>query len=217
VSRLTAVLLLAGAVAHAQEVFRYPVFRLKAARDEPGQLQVDQSGVSYRSDRGKTSIRIPLADVHQADVSDPRFIRIETYDILKRRLAGRRVHSFRLRDGQHDAALARFLASRLARPVVGTFSAETRESFQLAAYHRHRLGGCPGQLRLDGDGIRFLSPRAGESRTWLYRDIDTIGTMNRFHFRVTTLAETYNLDLKERLPEEAYNEAWRLVYRPAGR
>ena len=39
--------------------------------------------------------------------------------------------------------------------------------------------------------------------------------MAPFHFRLTTYAETYNFDLKQRLSAEDYRSIWRGVYSQA--
>ncbi len=67
-------------------------------------------------------------------------------------------------------------------------------------------------LSIGSAGIQFASKRGKDSRTWLYRDIQTIGTSDPFHFRVTSYAETFTFDLKERLPKAAYDLAWQAVY-----
>lgn len=203
--------------ANAADEFKYRVFRSRLRRDEPGQLEISKAGVSYRSDNGKTKLQVRLTDILEANLSDPKFIRLETYDVLKRRLTGRRTYSFRLREGKRDEALARFLADNLPRPVVGSYGSASTEAFEILAYHRHRLGGCHGKLPISADSIRFVSEKPEDSRTWLYPDMQTSGTMTPFHFRVTTLVETCNFDLKKRLPEEAYRLAWQQLYRlPAG-
>lgn len=67
-------------------------------------------------------------------------------------------------------------------------------------------------LEIGPDGIQFKTEREADSRTWLYRDIQTIGTSSPFSFRVSTDSETYIFDLKERLPEAAYDLAWSRLY-----
>jgi hypothetical protein len=203
--------------ANAADEFRYQVFRSKFPRDEAGQLEISRAGVAYRSDNGKTKLQIRLVDILEADLSDPKAIRLETYDVVKRRLTGRRTHTFRLREGKHDEVLVRFLVDSIPRPVIGSYGSASSGAFEIWAYHRHRLGGCHGKLQISAENIRFASENPEDSRTWLYIDMETIGTMTPFHFRVTTLAETYNFDLKERLPEGAYRLAWQQLYRlPAG-
>src|SRR2546422_342947 len=78
--------------------FQYDVIRQRTMqKDEPGQLRIDDSGVNYRSANGKTSITLPFIDVREMDVADPSVIRIETYEMLKRKLSGHRSHVFHLR------------------------------------------------------------------------------------------------------------------------
>ena len=209
---IVSLILFSAAGAQAADSFEFTVFRAHLPRKEAGRLVISETGISYRSDRQKTVIDIPLLNVFQADVSDPKVIRIETYDIAKKKLLGRQVYVFRLRGGVHDERLTRFLSKALQRPVIGAFGPAPQPEVVIRAYHRHRLGGCHGTIQIDLDAIRFLSDRPEDSRTWLYRDLETLGTMNPFHFRVSTLAETFNFDLKERLPESEYDSAVRRIY-----
>jgi hypothetical protein len=192
---------------HAQTSFQYPAERAKFGRNETGTLEIDPDGISFKSANGQTSISIPLIDVKEMDLSDSSILRFETYDILKQRLGARRVHTFHLLEGKHDAPLRQFLASHLKRPIKASFD-ESTLSIGIPVYHRHRLSGCAGTLMIDSSGIRFLGQKSQDSRTWSYKDIETIGRMNPFHFRVSTFAETYNFDLKERLPDDLYNLAF---------
>lgn len=207
-------LLAIGSSLWAQEVFRYDVELKKFPRAEKGELIIDASGVSYRSEDVKRSLQIAPADVYEADVSNPHEIRIETYQNVKRKLLARQSYTFRLRGAEYGPELARFLSMLLKRPVVGfrDWSAEGK-LYEIPAYHRHRFGGCHGNLRIDSSGIQFVSDRSADSRTWLYSEIETVGTMNPFHFRVSTLNETYNFDLKDRLPQSAYEVSFKAVAR----
>jgi hypothetical protein len=211
---ILSLLLAFGSSLPSQDVFRYPVEVKKFPRSEKGELVVDRTGVSYKSEDGKRSIQIAPLDIHEADVSDPRQIRIETYQNLKRKLLGRQSYTFRLRETEHGPELARFLATLVRRPVVGyRDQSEHGETYEIPAYHRHRLGGCNGKLRIDAAGIQFVSDKAGDSRSWPYAEIETVGTMNVFHFRVSTLNETYNFDLKDRLQQAAYNLSFKAAAR----
>ena len=209
---IASLFLLSAVGAQAADSFEFAVFRDHIPRKEAGRLVISENGVSYRSAHQKTVIDIPLLNVFQADVSDPKVIRIETYDISKKTFLGRKVYVFRLQSGMHDDSLTRFLSRALQRSVIGAYGTASQPETLIPAYHRHRFGGCHGTIRIDTDAIRFASDRSEDSRTWLYRDLETLGTMNPFHFRVSTLAETFNFDLKERLPESAYDLAARRVY-----
>lgn len=97
------------------------------------------------------------------------------------------------------------------RPVVGHYPEGAH--FQVAAFQRRALRGTAGILKIGEESIQFVSDQPKDSRTWLYRDIETIGRPDSFRFRVTTNRETYVLELKEDLPDAAYDFAWSKVYR----
>src|SRR5213593_4830667 len=108
----------------SQPRFQYDVVRTKTLqKDEPGQLRIDTSGIEYQSANEKTSIRLPFIDVHEMDISDPSAIRIETYEMLKRKLSGRRSYVFRLRSSrgtEENDRLTQFLSERINRPLLGS-------------------------------------------------------------------------------------------------
>ncbi len=173
--------------------FQYDVIRQRTMqKDEPGQLRIDDSGVNYRSANGKTSITLPFIDVREMDVADP---------------------SLRSpRSPEDNDRLAQFLSERLRRPLLTSRSTASKPEFEIPAYHRHTLNGCNGTLQITPEGIRFLSTREDHSRTWMYSEIQTFGGSDPFSFRVTTLAETFTFDLKDRLPKDAYDFVWQRVY-----
>lgn len=202
-----------AALCLSAESFRYPVYRKDIPRHESGSLLIDESGISYQSDSKKKSIQIPFLEIHEADVSNPREIRIETYEALKRKLMGHRSYTFQLRDSASRVELVRFLSAHVKRPVKGFRGIQSQAAFEIPAYHRHRLGGCNGTLRIGQNEIQFVADRAQDSRTWTYNEVETVGSMNSFHFRISTLAETYNFDLKEPLPTAAYDLSFKSVVR----
>ena len=106
--------------------------------------------------------------------------------------------------------LAKFLAARILRPVVGRYQEDAQ--FKVGAFHRRTLGGTNGMLEIGPESIQFVSDKPADSRTWLYRDIETIGRPDSFRFRVTTKRETYVFELKNELLEAAYQLAWSKVY-----
>ena len=205
------VLLAAMGVSQTAGEFHYGVKRDKLWGGEPGVLTVDDGGIRYRSENGKTALDFTFEDIRKADVSDPRRIRLYTYDRAKKRLTAPSRFEFRLRKGATSSALAQFLAARLERPVIGAYEIEEAD-LDRQAYHRHGLGGCHGVLWFGPKAIVFESKDPKHSRTWSYEDIQTIGTMNAFHFRLTGYAETFNFDLKQRLSLDNYRTVWHRVY-----
>jgi hypothetical protein len=183
-------------------------------RNQSGDLHIDTEGVTFRSSDGKTTFTIPIRNLREADVADRHALRFDTYAVQKWKPIERREYTFR---AQHDAAvekLAQFLAARVHRPVVGHYA--TASQFHVVAYHRRTLGGTDGSLEIGQESIRFVSDKPADSRTWLYRDIETIGKPDSFRFRITTNRETYVLELKAELPEAAYQFAWSKVYHLEG-
>jgi hypothetical protein len=191
-------------------VFDLRVERVRVLRNQSGDLHIDAEGVTFRSSDGKTSVTIPMKDLREAAVADPRALRFETYEVQKWKPVERREYTFRAQPAAPVEDLAQFLAARVHRPVVGHY-AETSQ-FQVPAFHQRLRTGTNGMLQIGDDSIQFASDKAADSRTWLYRDIETIGKPDSFRFRVTTHRETYILELKAELPEAAYQFAWSKVY-----
>lgn len=210
--RFAGLLLAFGLVAPAAETFDLKVTLVRALRDQKGALHIDSDGIVFRSDDGKTRIAVALPEIREADVADPRRLRFGLYGVRTFEPSDRVEYVFR---GAPDApveGLAQFLAGRLRRPVVGHYQAGSK--FRVAAFHRRMLRGSNGTLEIGDDAIRFESEQPADSRTWLYRDIGTIGRPDAFRFRVTTNRETYVLELKDDLPDAAFDWAWKKVYDP---
>ena len=201
---------LLAAGAGGKDAFDLKVTRVRMLRNQPGDLHIDAEGVTFRSRDGKMTMTIAMQDLREADVADSHALRFQTYDVQKWKPIERREYTFRAQADAPVEELAQFLAAHVHRPVVGHYSKASQ--FQVAAYHRRALGGTHGTLEIGQDAIRFVSYKAADARTWLYRDMETIGMPDPFRFRVTTNRETYVLELKAELPEAAYRFAWSKVY-----
>jgi hypothetical protein len=153
---------------------------------------------------------IAMEDLREADVADSHALRFQTYEGQKWKPVERREYTFRAQPDAPVEELAKFLAARILRPVVGHYQEDAQ--FKVAAFHRRTLGGTNGMLEIGQDSIQFVSDKSADSRTWLYRDVETIGRPDSFRFRVTTKRETYVFELKQELPEAAYQLAWSKVY-----
>ncbi len=190
--------------------FDLKVQRVRMLRNQSGDLHIDAAGVTFRSGDGKTTVTISMQDLREADVADPHALRFETYEVQKWEPVKHREYKFHAQRDTPVKEMALFLSSRVHRPVVGHYA--NAAQFQIPAYHRRTLGGTDGTLEIGQDSISFVSEKLADSRTWLYRDIETIGRPDSFRFRVTTSRETYVLELKAELPEAAYQLAWSKVY-----
>ena len=207
---LTVLVPLFAMAAQENSVFDLKVTRVRTLRDQPGDLHIDGQGVEFRSADGKTNIEIPMKDLREVSVADPHDLRFGTYEVQKWKPVERIEYTFRVPPDTSVEDLGNFLAAHVHRTVVGHYPEESQ--FQAEAYHRRVRAGTSGLLRIGPESIQFVSDKPADSRTWLYRDIETIGRPDSFRFRVTTNRETYVLELKEDLPEAAFDLAWRRIY-----
>src|SRR5437588_2192395 len=212
---LTMLSVLLALAASDNTSFDLKVQRVRMLRNQSGDLHIDAEGVTFRSSDGKTTVTISMKDLREADVADPHALRFETYEVQKWEPAKRREYTFYAQPDAPVEELAQFLTSRVHRPVEGHYAVASQ--FQIPAYHKRTFGGTDGTLEIGQDSIRFVSEKLADSRTWLYRDIETIGRPDSFRFRVTTSRETYIVELKEQLPGAAYEVAWSKVYKLEGR
>jgi len=207
---LLALSLAAGSLAPENDGFSLKVTLAHLLRDRPGELHIGHEGLSFRSDDGKTRFDVPWRDIREADVSDARKLRFSLFDIRKWEPLERRELVFRAPPDAPVEDIARMLADRVHRPVVGHYGAASQ--FTVLAFHKRALHGTSGTLEIGPEAIRYVSGQSADSRTWLYRDIETIGRPDPFRFRVTTVRETYVLELKDHLPDAAFQFAWNKVY-----
>ena len=91
-----------------------------------------------------------------------------------------------------------------------------QSSALLPARHRHRLGGCEGRLSVEEERLIYLTDHSSDKRAWKLREIETIGSPDPYHLRVTTYNETFTFDLKAPFDPKVYDSLWKKAYRLAG-
>ncbi len=136
---------------NAPDAFDLKVERVRVLRNQPGDLHIDGKGMIFRSRDGKTNITVPIEDLREADVADPRAMRFQAFEVQKWKPMERREYVFRAEEEAPVEALAPFLAARVYRPVVGHYASASQ--FQIPAFHRRTRGGTHGTL----DGRRAKS------------------------------------------------------------
>src|SRR5690349_20531813 len=100
------------AFASPQEAFDLAAERVRTLRNQPGDLHVDEQGITFRSKDGKTNISIKMQDLREASVADPRALRFETYEVEKWKPMERRQYTFRASSDAPLDALAQFLTTK---------------------------------------------------------------------------------------------------------
>ena len=180
-----------------------------------GRLTVDESGVTFDSERKDHSRHWKFTDIQELRLG-PGAIRILSYED-RRFLLGERPFDFTF-DAKEVSLdnLREIAAPHLDRRLVVAHAEPAANAlFHAEAKHRHLRGGCNGELTFAADVVTFASKEEGHSRTWTYRDIENISTSGPYQLSVRTFSgdKDYEFQLKEPLEEAVYNQLWRRLYR----
>jgi len=192
-----------------------------------GSLTIGEQGIEYRSEDAEHSRNWRYSDLKRIDIQSTREIELLTYEDRKYRPGAERKFEFKLLEGEITDQVHRLLLDKSARPILTRIPYEAGTIvFEVPVKHRHRVGGCQGELQFEQEGVIYRTDKPGEARIWQYRDISTVGLMDSYTLRITTLLETYTFDLKLALLTPQYDFLWAKVYQlenpypgdvPAGR
>lgn len=194
-------------------------------KNRTGRLTITTGGISYQSEIRKEAgdSRVWRYDeIREIYIQAPETLVLVTYEDQIWYAGRDRVFRFRFLDSgipSETVALLRANAKRLVVTNVWEAGA-TPPVFQIPVKHLHRFGGCEGILKLYPDQFVFESPEhASHSRAWRYRDLQDVSRPNRFQFSFTTFEpqfggpnKIYNFQLKEELPEAAYEWMWNRAF-----
>jgi hypothetical protein len=207
-------LLLVAAAPVRAESFEYRVKHDHALGSCQGKLIVNDHAIDYEASNGKHSQRWPYLEVQRLDVSATR-VSLETYQSRGwEKLKKDKTFEFRLLEGQFTAETQEFLRSKLSRPMVARLiGTKGSDAGVLSVRHRHRLGGCQGELRVEEDRLLYSTDLARDNRAWTFDQIETLGSSDPYHLRITTYNETFTFELKKPLEEKTYGFLWAKVNR----
>ena len=180
-----------------------------------GKLIVNDQEIRYEQSDERHAQSWPHMDIQKLDVVSPTQITLKTFKSANWKKLGKdETFKFSLIEGQLTAANQEFLRSKLSRPMVARLT-EPKETTSVAfpVRHRHRVGGCEGRLQVDEDRLVYFTDRSNDSRIWKLNEIETIGSPDPYHFRVTTYNETFTFDLKSPLDPNVYDSLWKKIYR----
>lgn len=221
---LIAAVAIAGAAPLSSDAqqFSYQVRHVHLHGGEMGTLRVTEDSIAFETS-GKhagESREWKYAEIQQLSLSATR-LRVLTYDDNKWQLGRDREYIFDQLPEDLARQLYPLFAPRLDQRFVAALAEPpSQPMWRVDAKLRHRLGGSQGTLMIADDRIVYQSETPGESRTWRFRDIDSINTSGVFNFSITTLehsrwrhtADTeFVFELKEPLNESRYNELWRKI------
>lgn len=148
----------------------------------------------------------------------PRTIHILTYRDNRFRLGAGQ--GFQFTGGIPAQELYALLRGRMDQRLVaemGEAGAAPASAFSLPVKHLGRITGSEGTLVFEDGSVVYSTPKAGDSRTWRYSDIESLSSAVRFEMTVTTLEKNFHFQLKQPITEAGYNELWLQIETRNGR
>ncbi|HEY9435204.1 MAG TPA: hypothetical protein VI260_27425 [Blastocatellia bacterium] len=201
--------------------YEIPVEHEHTFRDCRGTLVIMPEGIEYRTAHKEDARAWRYTDLRQIKIELPKSIELVSYEDQKRMLGRDRVFKFKALEGEITSEIGRLLVERAARPVVTSVAPATEDAptFEVPVKHLHRSGGCAGTLKVYPGRIVYESEdMPSDSRYWRYGDIQNISQSERYRFEIATFEDklggpkTYNFQLREALPAQAYDYVWARVY-----
>lgn len=215
----------------SQREFRFQVKHDHLRKSCRGELVINDEGAAYITEFKDHERKWSFVDIKMFKLNSKTELEILTYQTnhlkptLNQAFKVRADESFKFEilDGEITARLSEFLMSKIKKPMATTFieSAEaTSPVFVLPVRHRHRWGGCNGELRIYPERIAYESfDDPTNSRLWRWSDIKGLGRSDRYKFEITTYepqlggpSKTFNFDLKEEMTDEMYDFIWKKFY-----
>jgi hypothetical protein len=150
-------------------------------------------------------------DVQRLEI-EPRRVHLVSYD--DGRWTGRdREYTFdRLPEGAGNRIYP-FLAERLdQRLITHLGDATVTAAYEIPAKLLRGRRGANGRLKVGADRIVFEAARnGGESRVWRYPDIQSVSASGAFELTLNTIEGENRFQLKQRLPEDRYQDLWHRI------
>lgn len=180
-----------------------------------GKLMAGYRELRYEAADGKHSQSWAYIDIQKLDVASPTRLVLKTFQSRSwPRFEKDKVFDFSVVEGKLTPEHQEFFRAKLSRPMVARLVEKAEQNpTLLLVRHRHRLGGCEGQLSVEEERLIYLTDHASDNRVWKLREIETLGSPDPYHLRVTTYNETFTFDLKSPLDQKTYDFLWKKIYR----
>ncbi len=192
-----------------------------------GRLSFDEKGVAFESQTRKGhSWQWTWLDIQQFKLLDTGEVSLLTYKDNKWRLGADREFHLHVAAKELGAQVSPLLRSQLERRFVsGLGETDAAALWGIPVKHLLRISGTEGKLVVARDRIVYQTETPGDSRTWLFSDMESISTSGPFQLTITTHERArshygdrkgFNFELKEALSESRYNELWRRLEETKG-
>lgn len=188
-----------------------------------GQLIFNDTGVQYETKESKHARKWKYQDIQQLGI-EPKKIEILTYRDRSLYLGKDERFVFDVTEGQVSDSLRAFLESKVTRPLVSSvLPEESGIRYRIPVKHRKAFTGTEGVLEFSDRYVIYRTQDKRDARIWQYADLLSIGSTGPYQLRITAMERTggeygegknFVFDLKEKLPEQAYDYVWNKINRP---
>ena len=186
-----------------------------------GQLIFDEEGVRYETDHRGHARRWKYQDIQQIRL-EPQKVSLLTYQDRMLYFGKDEEVILEVMEGRVDDSLRAFLENKAPRPLVSSvLPAASEARYRIPVKHRKGLGGTQGELELSDQYVAYRTGEEGDSRIWRYDELLSVGSTGPYQLRITAIegagyghGKNFVFELKERLPEQAYDFLWNKINRP---
>jgi hypothetical protein len=176
-----------------------------------GSLAISREGIDFRPAKGQLVHWTPQ-DTRTLELPTSRKLSLISYENRRGPIRGDRPFNFKLKNAV-PAEVASELVRLVGKPAINGIPAPHAPSLEtIGARHRTVMGGGSGVLRFRDDGIDYLASNGDDSRSWRWADIETLAHPEPYRLRIGGYLETFDLELKQRLPDDLLNGLWDQLY-----
>jgi hypothetical protein len=169
-----------------------------------GTLRADSLGVEFVPLKG-ASMRWPFTEIKDLDLERHRIILIG-YDNRGLHLPGTRRFDLEIK-GELPPTVAASLADEIGKPARNRIPDPQAPAITVIAARRSKgFRGNNGLLRIRQLGIDYVTAQPGQSRSWSWRDLQTLSRPDPYHLLVFGYRDSYAFDLKGTLSREVFNQ-----------
>jgi hypothetical protein len=170
---------------------------------------IDNDGIEFQSTKLKQ--RWAFIEIHTFDLDTHELV-LWTYQRRRWHEPGERPFRFTLSEAVPLDVTA-VLSERVEKPVRNGVSLPKSQAVaEIPAHRRAWFGGSNGTLRLNDDGIDYITEERHDSRSWRWSDIQTIANPSPYELRVTAYREIVEFDLKLALQRALFERMWDELY-----
>ena len=189
-----------------------------------GNLVFTAEDVAFDAADPKKSRRWLYRDLKQIRVTSPHEIAFDTFEDGSRwRFGADRTLEFDVVEGTIDGGLIGFLLQNVRRPISSAVlpAGLGEATVRVAAKHLRGRKGTHGAIAVYASGLAYESADAKGSRYWRFSDMQSIQRSSGYRLLIDVYEHgsirAFAFELKEPLPESAFDDVWQRVNTPAER